>query len=207
MPEEGQRLQVLRAQDYRRMPWKNGGGETTEIAVSPGDASLADFDWRVSMAHVAGDGPFSAFAGIDRTLCVLDGEGIDLDITDRDRVRLTTGGAPYGFPGDAATTGRLVNGPITDLNVMSRRGTIAHAVRVIALGEPATIDCDAGTVVVFVHGGRCALDCTAGQAELLALDCALLRPGRGELRLAGDVGARVFVVELFGVEVPLDAEN
>jgi environmental stress-induced protein Ves len=47
------------------MPWKNGGGETTEIAVFPDGAGLSDFDWRVSMARVDGDGPFSSFPGIE----------------------------------------------------------------------------------------------------------------------------------------------
>ncbi|MGH8415137.1 MAG: HutD family protein, partial [Gammaproteobacteria bacterium] len=37
--------------NYRRMPWKNGCGWTTEIAVFPADAGLTGkpFDWRVSL--------------------------------------------------------------------------------------------------------------------------------------------------------------
>ena len=50
--------------------WKNGGGSTTEIAVFPPDAGFDDFDWRVSLATVAADGPFSAFPGIERTLAM-----------------------------------------------------------------------------------------------------------------------------------------
>ena len=49
-------MRILRAADHKRMPWKNGGGETTEIAVFPEHAGLSDFDWRVSMARVDGDG-------------------------------------------------------------------------------------------------------------------------------------------------------
>ncbi|RUU10282.1 HutD family protein, partial [Mesorhizobium sp. M7A.T.Ca.TU.009.01.3.2] len=73
-------MRILRAAEYRSMPWKNGGGVTTEIAVSPSGAGLDDFDWRVSMARVELSGPFSQFAGIDRTLAVLEGEGIVLEI-------------------------------------------------------------------------------------------------------------------------------
>ncbi|MGI2035464.1 HutD family protein [Rhizobium panacihumi] len=40
------------------MPWKSGKEETTEIAVFPPDASIDDFDWRISMATVAPDDPF-----------------------------------------------------------------------------------------------------------------------------------------------------
>ena len=62
------------------MRWKNGGGETAEIAVSPPGAALDAFDWRLSMAKVETDGPFSAFPGIDRTLAILEGEGIRLSV-------------------------------------------------------------------------------------------------------------------------------
>ena len=68
---------ILRAAGYRVMPWKNGGGTTTEVAVSPDHAGLEDFDWRISMARVETSGPFSSFAGIDCTLSVLEGEGKD----------------------------------------------------------------------------------------------------------------------------------
>ena len=71
-------MKLLRARNHRRMPWKNGGGVTTEIAVFPANAGLEDFEWRLSMATVASDGPFSLFAGIDRTLAVLEGEGLVL---------------------------------------------------------------------------------------------------------------------------------
>ena len=71
-------LTVLRAADHRTMPWKNGGGSTTEIAAAPDGAGIDAFDWRVSMAVVAADGPFSEFPGIDRTLSILDGSGLIL---------------------------------------------------------------------------------------------------------------------------------
>ncbi len=71
-------MKLYRAHDHKRMPWKNGGGETVEIAVFPPGAGVDDFDWRISMATVASDGPFSIFPGIDRTLSILDGAGLSL---------------------------------------------------------------------------------------------------------------------------------
>ena len=47
-----------RSADYRRMRWKNGLGETAQIAISPDGAALDGFEWRISMAHVEADGPF-----------------------------------------------------------------------------------------------------------------------------------------------------
>lgn len=187
---------VLRAADYRRMPWKNGGGETTEVAVHPADAGLGDFDWRVSMARVAADGSFSRFEGIDRTLCLLEGEGIDLSIDGRERVRVAAESEPYAFPGDAETAGSLVDGPIVDLNVMSRRARIRHSVRVLRLDGPATVRCDAPSVLVLAHGGACRVECSGEIAELAALDCAVLGPNERHLRLDGEAGVRVFVIAL-----------
>jgi environmental stress-induced protein Ves len=57
-------MDVLRLSDYKRMPWKNDGGVTLEIAVLPSASSAGDFDWRISMATVAADGPFSVFPAI-----------------------------------------------------------------------------------------------------------------------------------------------
>jgi len=121
-------MQILRADNYKRMPWKNGGGETVEIAIFPPDANVDSFDWRISMAGVAEDGPFSVFAGVDRTLSVLDGNGLELDIEGRAVTRLTQQSAPLAFPADTPTLARLVDGPIRDLNVMSRRRTFSHLV-------------------------------------------------------------------------------
>ena len=49
-------------------PWKNGGGTTQEIAGWPAGAGLDAFGWRVSIACIAASGPFSVFAGIDRSI-------------------------------------------------------------------------------------------------------------------------------------------
>ncbi|MEQ1943105.1 HutD family protein [Mesorhizobium sp. VNQ89] len=121
-------MRILRAGQYTRMPWKNGGGETVEIAVHPAGASIEDFGWRVSMATVASDGPFSLFPGIDRTLSVLEGEGMVLTIGDSAPITLTAASAPLSFPADIPTSAQLVGGPITDLNVMTRRGHFKHRV-------------------------------------------------------------------------------
>ena len=121
-------MKILRADNHKRMPWKNGRGETVEIAVFPEGATVDTFDWRVSMATVSENGPFSVFPGIDRTLSILEGEGMELLIEERDTVRLTQASAPYAFPADTPTTARLVGGAITDLNVMTRRGRYTHVV-------------------------------------------------------------------------------
>ncbi len=127
-------MTVLPHSEYKRMPWKNGGGETLEIAVFPQASPSGDFDWRISMATVAADGPFSPFPGIDRILTVIDGDAMELSVEGRPPELLDQGTEPYRFAGDVPTSGRLRNGPIADLNLMVRRG-IPHSVRRIQAAD------------------------------------------------------------------------
>ena len=102
-------------------PWKNGAGLTREIAF--GGASAADFDWRLSVAEVERDAPFSAFPGIDRSITLLRGAGMRLRALDGSIDHaLTTPLAPFAFSGDGALTATLAGGASTDFNVMTRRG-------------------------------------------------------------------------------------
>jgi environmental stress-induced protein Ves len=111
---------LLTPADYRRMPWRNGGGRTTEIASYPPGAALDAFDWRISIADVVKDGPFSRFAGIDRTIVLIAGAGMRLD-GDGHSVLLTGLYEPYAFRGDDAVDCTLVDGPVRVFNLMLRR--------------------------------------------------------------------------------------
>jgi environmental stress-induced protein Ves len=98
---ETEQMRILRAGDHRRMPWKNGKGETVEIAVFPESASVDTFDWRISMAPVVSDGPFSIFPGIDRTLSILTGDGMMLSVEGMAPTILGRKSVPFSFAGDA----------------------------------------------------------------------------------------------------------
>lgn len=121
---------VLRAADRVAAPWKNGGGVTRELALWPEGATLDAFDWRVSLADVADDGPFSAFPGVERILTVVEGGGMDLLVGGEHHI-VDEPLWPYGFPGDLPTDGRLLAGPVTNLNVMYHRERTAAEVAVV----------------------------------------------------------------------------
>jgi uncharacterized protein len=147
-------VDIVRARDCRTMPWKNGGGATTEIATGPHRAALETFDWRISMARVASDGPFSLFAGIERTLVVVAGRGLVLTIGNRAPVTLAAESPPVSFDGDVSTSAQLLAGEITDLNVMTRRGRFSH--RLTRLQRPMRCDFadrDDIAVVIALNGG------------------------------------------------------
>ncbi len=142
---------LLPASLHRRMAWKNGGGSTTEIAVSPAEADLAGFDWRISMARIDRDGPFSLFQGVDRTLVVLEGKGIVLGgLEDGPRVLMPVS-EPLAFPADRSVHCALIEGPTTDLNVMTRRGRFHHVLRRLTR-DHAEIDLDADTTILIAGG-------------------------------------------------------
>lgn len=178
-------MQILRAVNYKVMPWKNGLGSTTEIAISPNRDNHSDFDWRVSMAQVTSDGPFSSFPEIDRTLLVLDGAGIMLTVADCAPVQIDDTSI-HSFAGDQPTSASLINGPIVDLNIMSRRGVVQHAVRRIKVMAKQTF-LVSPVALLFVETGTLTIRCGTETHEIVAkdtalIDCKILRP---EIELFG----------------------
>ena len=116
---------LIRGAELVAAPWKNGGGVTREVAAFPADAALDTFVWRVSVADVAQAGPFSRFAGIDRTLVLLSGAGMLLDEAQcDDTVKTHALTRPLDiarFNGEAPIDARLVDGATRDFNLMVRR--------------------------------------------------------------------------------------
>jgi environmental stress-induced protein Ves len=167
-------MRILRAKDYRRMPWKNGGGETTEIAISPEGAALDEFDWRVSMAAVASDGPFSLFPNIDRTLAILSGNGIRLRVDGIGTIDLTQASAPFAFPADAAAGADLLDGPIVDLNVMSRRGVLRHTLVRRDITARCRLQRNGNTMLVLVQDDIATIQTGALRVSLDPGDSVLL---------------------------------
>jgi uncharacterized protein len=125
--------------DCAPQPWRNGGGQTQELLAWP---HAADWQLRLSVAKVDRNGPFSAFAGVDRWFAVLQGAGLDLHWEGR-RARAAEDDEPVCFDGADAPLCRLVDGPTQDLNLMCRRGSgvgrLWRAAVGSVLGGPATL--------------------------------------------------------------------
>ena len=132
-------------------PWKNGGGTTQEIACWPPGAGLSDFGWRVSIASIAAPGPFSVFADIDRSIMLLEGEGVRLRSRDgRIDHRLDMPHRPFAFAGDVEIDCTLQAGTSSDFNVMTRRGQWQAEVRV--RGGAAAIEAAPHGVLLALRG-------------------------------------------------------
>jgi environmental stress-induced protein Ves len=117
---------VLHRSDYRRMRWKNGSGWTTELARGPSGGDGDPFDWRVSVAEIDEDCDFSSFPGVDRTLMLLEGAGMELRFDDGRTELQRERGRVVAFNGESAVRCRLLEGPTRDFNVMTRRGAFSH---------------------------------------------------------------------------------
>jgi environmental stress-induced protein Ves len=137
------RLTLLHANEYKRVRWKNDGGWTTEIAREPSDAA-SDFVWRISIADIESDGPFSAFPGVARDLLLLAGNGIELDIDDAPPLRLTERFQRVRFEGESRVECRLLAGATRDFNVMTQR----DAARADVMGRPLV-----GSMMLFPEAG------------------------------------------------------
>jgi environmental stress-induced protein Ves len=120
---------VYRAAERRFQSWKNGGGETAEIVVSPAGADFETFEWRISTAKVARSGPFSVFPGVDRTLAVLEGGAIRLEFGNEIHL-LDPDSPPIAFSGALPCMADLDGDPLLDLNVMVRRPLRAELTRI-----------------------------------------------------------------------------
>lgn len=167
-------MQPLRKADYLRSPWKNGGGETLQVAIAPQGAALGDFDWRISLSAVTSDGAFSSFPGIDRTLCLVAGTRIDLSI-DGTLVSVRAPHAAHFFRGEADCFARLPEGPIVDLNIMTRR--TAFAQKVVGVGEGSRLRASDRGSCWFVAVRDC-IATSGGQSVIVAAEDALrLDPG------------------------------
>lgn len=138
-------------------PWRNGGGVTRQIASGklgaagePVPATGDQWDWRLSIADVESEGDFSAFDGMTRILTVI--EGGTLAITVDGATQQLEKFRPLRFDGGAATSARLPAGPIRDLNLMVRTGSVKGRVAIVEFSEEHPVRITGGRLGVLLHG-------------------------------------------------------
>jgi len=116
-------VQIIRQSSFSATPWRNGGGVTHEAIRVP--ATGDSFRWRVSVAHIDASGPFSDFAGYDRTMVLLRGAGVTLKFAAEQRI-LRHIGELAEFDGAVSTYCELLAGPCVDLNLMVSKSARAQ---------------------------------------------------------------------------------
>ena len=185
---------ILRARDYARMRWKNGAGWTSEILRVPDQES---WDWRLSIAEIDADAPFSAFPGIDRELVLLSGNGVRLRFEDGAVHTLLPPHDKLRFAGERALVGELVDGMTRDFNLMWRRVAVDAALwhrplvgTMVVFVEPAD------TWVLHLLAGQARFADGSGLGQLGAGDTAVLRSTGGRQRFALDGAGEALLIRM-----------
>jgi environmental stress-induced protein Ves len=190
-------VRLVTPADHRVMPWKNGFGRTTEIAIDPPDVDIGGrFRWRLSIADVERSGPFSAFPGFERTIMVIAGHGMDLRVGDEPARRLDRLFEPFVFSGDRPAECRLLDGAIRDFNLMVERSSLRSRLTVLELdAAPRRLDLASAERIIHCFDGL--IDLRTGAAEwssTLQPGCTAIfsRAGgpRNELEVTAGAGER-----------------
>ncbi|RJF99353.1 HutD family protein [Noviherbaspirillum saxi] len=169
-------MQKFTPEQFVTMPWKNGGGSSTQIAVYPPGANHSGFEWRISTARVESAGPFSLFAGFDRSLAIVEGNGIALAIDSLHATILSADTRPFAFRGEQQVHASLLDGPVVDLNIFTRRSSWTHTLEKLEFS--GTLQCGMQADLIFIYNARGAgvhcrtlagreLDCGSGEAVLI----------------------------------------
>lgn len=189
-------LTVLRASAYPRMPWKNGGGSTEEVARDgqAGSDALDGFGWRLSIADIAQSGGFSRFAGYQRVITVLQGDGMVLRIDSKDSRPLLPFDA-LAFGGDSDVTCELLGGTIRDFNLIYSPLRFRARLQWLDGIVPATLFSSADTLLVLSACDDLQVRIAGHAAQSLGIYDSLQLDGQGGLTKVGLAG-RCCVVEL-----------
>ncbi|MDX2484576.1 MAG: HutD family protein [Pseudodonghicola sp.] len=161
-------MQVIAQNDYETMPWKNGQGTTREVHCVRADNKLV---WRLSLAAVKADGPFSRFEGLERILTVIQGQGLRLVSPDAEIAALPF--QPVRFSGETEIMGYCLDGPIEDFNLIYDPDRIVAEMRVVSGLSSADLICTTDTTyAVHLLEGTLSL---GPDASATAGDTCLLR--------------------------------
>ena len=185
---------LIQYASLRPTPWKNGGGVTTELAMSPPGAGLDDFDWRVSLASIAEDGPFSQFPGVDRTLVMVAGDGVLLEVGDQ-RVVLSPSEPLVEFAGEDPVHATVGGQSTLDFNVLTRRGRYRHRIEPFVVCGSVPLPRRSGTTLVFLADGE-SLSVGSARERLALVRYDLLVLDGEQAWTLESAQATVFVVDL-----------
>jgi environmental stress-induced protein Ves len=165
----GIQLTALDPAGYRHMPWKNGGGVTTDIGVSmlPGFAA-GDWEgiiWRFSRTAIVTPGTFSDLSGFDRELALVAGEGLVLETAD-DEIDVRQVYRPVRFAGETAIVSRLEAGPVEVVNLIGDRTRVG--IDLACLSDGAASARPAGIHILYAAAGSCQLAIDGKACEIAA---------------------------------------
>ncbi|HEX5843207.1 MAG TPA: HutD family protein [Pseudomonas sp.] len=190
-------IRLIDSRTARQLPWKNGRGVTLELAIAPPGADLSDFEWRISSARVDSAGAFSLFPGIDRSLGLLSGAGLRLNLPEQTSLDLDRNNPVLSFAGELDVQAELLDGPVQDFNLMSRRSHWRQRLEYRELKGEEWFDCSEVMFIYCIAGTT--LNCRLPDGTQLQLETGqglLLEDPAGALHLASGGTASLFLARL-----------
>jgi environmental stress-induced protein Ves len=172
-------FQLISPHQWQTQAWKNGGGITHQLARS--DDSLG-MRWRVSIAEVASEGPFSHFEQTDRIIMLLQGNGFCLHGALAQPVVLDKALEPFAFAGETAIECTLINGPVLDFNLMTRRADVKARLQVLSVTEPFSLPL-ANESLLYLASGKLQLSFKEQSYQLDAGQSLLCKAEVGQLQI------------------------
>jgi environmental stress-induced protein Ves len=154
--------------------------------------------WRLSLATVDRDGPFSDFTGYKRIIMLLEGKGMTLDFGPHGSAVMDRPFVPVTFDGGWPTTATLMDGPTRDFNVVAAHERAASAVEVLKVpASGAALAPSRDLTFLRALSGAAAVD-VGGTHRILATGDCLRLDGAGQGgRVAGPAdGALVYRIDL-----------
>ena len=185
---------VIAANEYRRERWKNGTGWTREIARVP---DYPDWDWRLSIAEIEKDGPFSSFPGFDRELVLIRGNGLRLRFDQGEVRALLPPHDRIRFAGERVVQGELIDGLTHDFNLIWRRNAVTAELLHRPLVGPMLFFTEPGvTWAIHLLAGQAAFDQASGLPPMWTGDTAILMDSETRGRYALEGGGEVLAIKL-----------
>lgn len=183
---------IVRHGEGEETVWKNGQGKSWSIGRSE-RFDGTNFEWSVSIAVMSDEREFSRYPGVDRTLSIIDGDGMKLRLGDRE-ILLTQDSQPFAFDGEARVVGDvLFQRPVVDFNVLTLRSACKHSSRRIHLTDDHILRADVDVLIVHVHSANSGLRIECLNEELRPGDTLIVEDalfdtiriqGEGELLIS-----------------------
>ncbi|WP_273023567.1 HutD family protein [Rheinheimera sp.] len=186
-------VNIITPQQWQTQRWQNGGGITHQLCRKDDEHGLL---WRVSVAEVASDGPFSRFDNIDRVIMLLAGAGFSLMGVGDNPQLLATPLAPFSFAGETPIHCSLINGAVRDFNLMTRRHALTAALEVLTLNSEAQLLPMGKQTILFVVKGGVEAAVNGQRFTLDTEHSLLLHNEKGTLQLSAGSSAKVIFIRL-----------
>lgn len=184
-------IEVITPAQWQTQRWQNGGGITHQLCRQDDEHGML---WRLSIAEVASDGPFSRFDNTDRIILLLTGAGFSLHGVGAQPQVLDTPLKPFAFAGETAIHCTLLDGAVRDFNLMTRRGAVQAQLQVLTISSAVqTLPLSAQTLLYVANGSVNAV-LGAKHITLQAQHTLNLSNEAGTVQLSSNDNAQVIII-------------